>query len=117
MRNPKLREPFLRAAGLMPPRPGSLARVLHLAMLPRGSPRRAASTRAPRATPMDERDFDGTGQAFAESLEALRSFIAERFPARRRSHRLGKPEKKGTRNFVLQVTTTSSTSLLQGPRT
>ncbi len=77
----------------MPPRPGSLARVLHLAMLPGGSPRRAASTRATRATPMAEGDFDGTGQAFAESFQELWRAAAVHRRALPRAAALASPRK------------------------
>ena len=118
MRNPKLREPFLGAAGLMPPRPGSLARVLHLAMLPRGlPPPRGLYTRyALHAHGRAGLRRHGPGlRRIPRGAAAVHRGALPRAAALASPGKAGKKaKKKGTRNFVHQVTTTSYTSQLQG---
>jgi hypothetical protein len=73
--------------------PHEVLALLHLAMLCRGAPPpRGLYTRAP---PMDERDLDGTGQAFAKSLKELRRAAAVHRGALPRAAALASPGKAG----------------------
>jgi len=72
-----------------------------------------------RSTPMDERDLDGTGQAFAASLEELRPAHRGALPRAAALASAGKPKKSKKGDTQLRALGHDNifTSLLQGLRT
>jgi len=91
---------------------------LHLAMLTRGAPPpRGLYT---RSTPLDERDLNGTGQAFAESFKELRRAAAVHRGALPRAVALASPGKAGKQIEKWDTQVRATTSLhfcCKAPRT